>query len=205
MIYRPSANEITTIIEQGIAKHPSLTDRYRRAAELLHNDALETINGYWLCASQSGNSAPYSVNGTCDCPDYQRQNASLHGHIFCKHKLALEAYRRILEGHLARRFIGNTKFRHEAARSRLHPNTYLLQLWDTNQLGTHQAHGQLPVTVCTFHWAKRGRALNDQALAHFAEWLATANPILTLDPMAIDANHMDYQAWRQHWFVDENA
>ena len=89
----------------------------------MHNDDLDVVNGYWLCASQTRGAGAYSVNGSCDCADYRNAGAVVHGRIFCKHKLALEAYRRILEQHLAQRLIGNARFRTDLDRSRAAPHT----------------------------------------------------------------------------------
>lgn len=202
-LYRPTTGEILAIIQQGIDKHPQLRERYQRAAEILHNDHLDVVNGYWLCASQSRGAAAYSVNGSCDCADYRNAGAVVHGRIFCKHKLALEAYRRILEQHLAQRLIGNARFRSDLDRSHAAPHTYLLQLWDTNRLGSHLDSGRVPEPVCTFHWSQRGRALDDMQLAHFAAWLATARalPEPIVDTILADIDPHDYHAWRHHWFA----
>jgi hypothetical protein len=206
MLYRPTVAEIDAIIHQGITKQPHLTERYQRARDILLDDGLFTIHDDWYCASQTTSKLSYTVNGACTCPDYQKGGGTIQGHIFCKHRLALEAYRHLLEGHLEQRLMGNAKFRIDLDRSRLSPNTYLLQLWETNRLGTHLDHGRLPQPICSFRWAKRGRTFaSDADLAHFATWLATAQPLpdtaLLSDPMAQDADIMDYHAWRNHWFV----
>jgi hypothetical protein len=204
MLYQPTSAEITAIIEQGIAKQPTLSDRYRRAADILNQHNLYTTADEWFCTSQSQPNHSYAVNGTCTCPDYQSAGAAVQGHIFCKHKLALEAYRRILERHLEQRIIGNAKFRSDRELSRLSPNTYLPQLWETNQLGSHSQHGQLAKPVCAFRWSPRGRTFaSDADLARFATWLATAHALPTSvpDAMATDADLMDYHAWHHHWFA----
>lgn len=207
MLYRPTPAEITAIIAQGIEKNPTLTSRYRKAEQILLADDLFARSGEWFCTSQSGvpglPSQAYSVNGSCSCPDYQHAAAQVKGHVFCKHKLALEAYRRILNRHLEQRLIGNAKFRSDNGRSRLAPNTYLLHLWDSNHIGTHRDNGRVPQALFAFRWSPHGRTFaTDADLAAFAGWLATANKLPTLDPMATDAELMDFHAWRSHWFAE---
>ena len=76
-----------------LALDPACHSRIDKAAALvLAGRVMPTGPHTALVGSQSDPSITYAVNGSCDCPDYER--APLH---LCKHKIAMGLYVRTME------------------------------------------------------------------------------------------------------------
>lgn len=88
---------VRTVAQRAVQALPENAERIADAVTLVLNGAVElTAPGYATVASQSQAGLRYSVNGTCECPDFPRAPAA-----FCKHRLAVCILKRALEQHEA--------------------------------------------------------------------------------------------------------
>ena len=187
-IYQPTPEEINTIIQAGIAKHPQLTTRYRRAASLLMHRALHRNVG-WLCDSQADPDQAYAVDSYgCTCNDFVIGGGKANHRVYCKHRLAFFAYREILIGHINQRLAGNMRFSGERRRAAQWPATLLIL--DTQQrprLLSYVDGHSFPSAICNVRLDKQGRQTpaTDKDLAHFAHWLADAHPAPQSETVAL--------------------
>jgi len=88
-------------------RHPKLTGRAIRAAQIIANGGIKYKNDHHIVTSQRANSLPYRVTCEdgqvkCTCKDWRNGHAgktpgapTIAGQIVCKHALAVEIYKQL--------------------------------------------------------------------------------------------------------------
>lgn len=98
-LYRPTPNEITSVVTSAKGRHPELATRLDKAAEIilsggLQLDAVAWERGQlarWRVASQSGKGAYVVTSDHCPCGD-----SRCNGVSYCKHSIAAHLYMKVL-------------------------------------------------------------------------------------------------------------
>lgn len=104
-LYQPTSGEIANVLASIRPDWPTLESRICKAEEILLDGGLtldpvawqKAMIVLWKVQSQSCADGTYTVVGcthTCNCPDRGLRMADLR---FCKHSIAVSAYRRILK------------------------------------------------------------------------------------------------------------
>ena len=106
---------------------------------------------------------------------------------FCKHKLALLAYRELMAPHIQVRLVGAVDRQGDRNVARLQPNAALLTGKDADgrPLLAYMSRFEhrAPTPLCAVRWTERGTLPRSEAdLAAFARWLALAAPIASGEP-----------------------
>ena len=217
-IYHPTEEEIVTTLGRAACRAPSLRSRLNRSGDLLRGHALRFERGEWFCdCGADSNGDPedlhkvYRVDfGACECPDCRAQRAMVGGAAYCKHLLALLAFRRICLDHLRGHLLGSMNDPSAFRASRQAPNSALL-LFDKiepHSLALYawaDAAHMRPRWVCSLARTKGGSE-GDLAFASpghlgaFAEWLSQAQPL----PPQLEALVL-YRRLRALGFEEEDA
>lgn len=110
LLYQPTPTEITDLMARAAARWPVLASRCAKAADILLNGISPDPDFFlkrgvvrWQISSQCKAGESYSVHANhCLCPDRPPLIVDpIHGsRRFCKHKIAIAAYVRILSTHL---------------------------------------------------------------------------------------------------------
>jgi hypothetical protein len=214
LLYHPSDEEISSTLGRAACRAPSLRSRLNRAGDLLRAGALYFEGGLWRCAGSGDPDADapaahpvYTLDcGACDCPDCIARRAVVGGVAFCKHLLALQAYRSILLDHLRERIIGELPQACAREEARRAANAALLL-----SPGADPQHPALfayadsrrlrPSCICSLF--RGGGDLAFTSAGHmglFAEWLAKAQPL----PAELQALVL-YRRLRALGFHEEDA
>lgn len=119
--YQPTDNEIAIAAARLNIRRPGLGERFKKAAPILADIAGNfdlDHSSHWLIRSQTKPDLFHTVtNSACNCPDYHFNAPNSDTPYFCKHRLALHAYRYLLIGQLTRRTVGNLKYHHDRKRA----------------------------------------------------------------------------------------
>jgi len=111
-IYQPTPAEIASVFARGRAALPHAARRFDAAHDYM--DAVNLFFSFddtWRVLSQSEPGIAYTVtNHTCACADWQNHGATLSQRYYCKHLLAIHAYRRILTDEMNRRILGDWQY-----------------------------------------------------------------------------------------------
>jgi hypothetical protein len=180
MQYIPTSEEIDAIVARGITKHPSLAARWGRAAAILSAAPCPVFwtGSEWICTSSDGR-REYQVGFEyCHCPDSERRTDLVEGVAFCKHRLALLAYREICAYHLQTRCLGTYRSSSDFRRLQRELNAGLLITDKRQVVYCPHAGAHIPTTICIFRSSPRGvTPATPVDLGRFAAWLAYARPL----------------------------
>lgn len=217
-IYHPTEGEISATLGRAACRAPSLRSRLNRADDLLRSQALRFERGEWFCSGGTDPSGDpedlhkvYRVDfGACECPDCTLQRAVVGGASYCKHLLALLAYRRICLDHLQSRLLGSMNDPDAYRASRRAPNAALL-LFDKIEPHSLALYTWADATHMRPRWVcslarTGGGAEHDLVFASpghlgaFAEWLYRAQPL----PPELEALVL-YRRLRALGFEEEDA
>lgn len=194
-LYRPTALEIDHIVRRGADKWPQLASRWQRAAEILHDGDPFWSGRTWRCMSQTDPSQFYAVDFSgCGCHDFLAEGVQVRGRIFCKHKLALLAYRELMAPHIKNRLCGDIGNSSHRQRARTYARTLLLTYTGPDGRAGLTAYAderdKIPTPVCAVVYkGERGiLPATEVDLYRFAEWLGGADPeppapsVITFEP-----------------------
>lgn len=181
-IYRPTPQEIQHIVQRGADKWPALATRWQRAADILHDEDLCWSGRTWRSMSQSTASNFYAVdfNG-CGCFDFLAEGVRVSGRVFCKHKLALLAYRELMAPHIKHRLIGDIGDSLRRKRARIYARSLLLTYTGADGRVGLTAYAdesdKIPTPICAVRYkGERGiLPTTERDLYLFATWLAAAD------------------------------
>jgi hypothetical protein len=198
MLYQPAASEIGRLINAGAANHPQYKAYYERARELLRQEALDHTPAGWIIASQSGNETYCLEIRQCTCKHFQTGGINIKDRRYCKHLLAFTCYRTILEANMNRRLVGSYTFESDRYIARNYPNTLLIQMAGYACSFNHE--GRLPYRVARINKTKFGyKFYHSDAMANYAEWLATAPAIPPFQRMELNQPQPTTQQQRNEW------
>lgn len=207
LLYEPTENEIVTTLGHAAARAPSLRSRLERAGDLLRTGALFWDGNGWRCRSERETGLVYTLDfHACDCPDHQSGRAAVHEMVYCKHTLALLAYREICIAHLRERKIGDLHDHLAAQAARRAANAALLSNCTGDGRSTalfawRDARRLRPECICAAVATVRGLAPQDEGhLAAFAAWLGQAAPL----PPDLEAEQL-YRRMVSLGFSEEDA
>jgi len=204
MLYQPEFSEIEDVVQRSAVRFPFLTDRWARAAALL-----AAVNRYflwdgecWRCGSQAAPHTSYLLDlHSCSCRDWQDAGATIDGVAYCKHKLALLAYSRILGQQLDARTLGVYGGRADLERLRRRPNSGVLftrQAAPGLALYAADRYDHIPTRLCAVRYTAQGNVPAAEAdLFACATWLAqAAPPPPTYEPAPPGWDSPDACEWR---------
>ena len=183
MLYQPTQREIAAVIARSLEKHPGskpLADRFQRAESILADIHRLIWDGEsWHCESAGSEEMLYRLNfQACSCPDADRHRDLILGRPFCKHRLALLAYREIISDHIAARSLGTYNGSADLNRLRLAPNAGLLLYKTGALLYVTDYADRAPSPLCHTMFTARGTMPKAEIdLAVFATWLTKAQPV----------------------------
>ena len=214
LLYQPAEEEIVATLDHAASRAPSLRSRLNRAGDLLRAGALHFAQGEWRCCSaHDPNADPdephrvYRVNFTsCECPDCQARRAEVGGVSFCKHLLALLAYRRICLDHLREHLIGDLGDPLVSQEARRAADAALVTFEGIDRtrpsiFAWADARHLRPRCICSLIRTRQDLAFASPGhLGAFAEWLGQAQPL----PATLEAL-MLYRRLRELGFHDEDA
>ena len=180
MLYQPTPREIAATVARGMEKHlgcKPLADRLQRAEAILADIGRLYFDGHaWHCESSTSDEMTYTVSfHGCTCPDASRTRDLVAGRPFCKHRLALLAYREILAGHIQTRCLGTYYGSNDYRRLKMAPNAGLLLSQSGALLCCANYYDRGPTPLCHTQYTPRGQTpATEVDLWSFAEWLRRA-------------------------------
>jgi len=184
MLYQPTSAEIDAVARSSVERFPFLASRWTRAAAILDavNRSLSWDGESWRCSSQTADCRNYPLDlHSCACRDCQEAGATVKGIAFCKHKLALHGYRRILGQQIDARTLGVYSGRADLDRLRSRPNNGLLftqRAAPGLALYLADRYDHIPTRLCAVRYTAQGNVPDTEAdLFASASWLAQAVPL----------------------------
>ena len=188
-MYHPTQSEIIEALATPWEKWPHLRTRLARAQQILTDfDLHYRPGGGFMVDSQSDGTRAYTVSfDGCNCYDYTRRGAVADGRAFCKHYIAVLAYREIMAAKLAEIEIVPMVGASARAIAR-HAAPVLMQ--EHNHAILHGAtHARLITIRFRYdHRADRRTFATPEDLAVFADWYAEKlSRIQTHEDAAVDA------------------
>ncbi len=181
MLYQPTPREIRETIARSLVKLPGckpLESRWPRAAEILADiERLDWNGRTWHCESSTSEEMTYTVGfHGCSCPDAGRTRDLIAGRSFCKHRLALLAYREILAGQIQERCLGTYNGSNDYRRLQMAPNAGLLLDRTGALLYCADYYDHAPTPLCHTQYTPRGNTPKEEIdLWALADWLARAD------------------------------
>lgn len=177
-LYRPDLVAVEHLVQAAAARQPLLATRWRRSGDLLHAAALWWNGRTWRCDSQSDAQSAYSVTfAGCSCHDHHAAGAVVNGVAYCKHRLALLAYRELAGAQVMPRYCGRLRFLSDRSICRAATNAGLLMEKRT-LLYWRFWEDHAPTSLCKLTFTARGpRPATAADLAALAHWLGQAEPM----------------------------
>lgn len=208
-IYRPSNIEIQTAMQQIRQANPQLGGYIDRAEQILLRFDIFYRNGWriWSQADATARGESYSVGRDgCACYSYHSGTApQIDGASFCKHRIALLAYMRILRNNLRDRWIGSDGNAPNIRVLEDYPNTFLAISHSTGAIRCGFGAGM----ALDFRTAPARDFEPTFATARdayfFARWLYQAEPIPQPRPdqPRFLPDPTPGKEWQPHWSQDQ--
>ena len=128
MLSQPTPAEIESVFARGRAALPHAAKRFDAALQYM--DAVNLFFSFddtWRVLSQSEPGMTYTVtNHTCTCANWMHHGAALTQRYYCKHLLAIHAYRRILTDQMDRRILGDWQYTSDRDHCANHPGSMII-------------------------------------------------------------------------------
>lgn len=181
MLYQPSSAEIEAVIARSLAKHGNaapLAVRLERARTYLEqfSSYFSWYDGAWEFTQAADERADYTVSWhACTCPDAKRQRDLISGIPFCKHRLALLAYREICGDAIRQRLLpAGVSYRV----LRLDYNAAVIARGDQTLACLADYNDKITTVICGIRYTNRALLPALPVDLHlFSEWLAQARPL----------------------------